>query len=80
MTAVPAKGELFVYNEEDNLTLFEFDRPVEGEAPTTGLLFMAGLTDGFLRPHYPAMLARRGLRVFQVTVCLGLSSSSHHRC
>ncbi|EER07192.1 conserved hypothetical protein [Perkinsus marinus ATCC 50983] len=66
MTAVPAKGELFVYNEEDNLTLFEFDRPVEGEAPTTGLLFMAGLTDGFLRPHYPAMLARRGLRVFQV--------------
>ncbi|KAF4659995.1 hypothetical protein FOZ61_004334 [Perkinsus olseni] len=66
MAAVSAKGELFVYNQEDNLTLFEFDGEGHDEPSSTGLLFMAGLTDGFLRPFYPALLAKRGLRVFQV--------------
>ncbi|KAF4736624.1 hypothetical protein FOZ62_019537 [Perkinsus olseni] len=66
MAEVSAKGELFVYNQDDNLTLFEFDGEGHDEPSSTGLLFMAGLTDGFLRPFYPAMLAERGLRVFQV--------------
>ncbi|KAF4667063.1 hypothetical protein FOL47_003789 [Perkinsus chesapeaki] len=60
--------QLSIYNEENNLSVFEFDRgdyPSE-PAPSTALLFMGGLTDGFLRPSFTTLFAKRGLRVFQI--------------